>query len=130
MDLINIARGEGLQFKIQVRGHEVSSDMSEKDGGQDAGPSPVELLAGSLGACIAMMVQTYCNRHGYTDGEVGVSLTLELADSPKRVGGIVVDVELPDGIPEDKKEVIKRMAERCPVHETLRNPPRIDIDIL
>jgi len=130
MDLINIARGEGLQFKIQVRGHEVSSDMSEKDGGQDRGPSPVELLAGSLGACIAMMVETYCNRHGYTDGEVGVSLTLEIADSPKRVGGIVVDVELPDGIPEDKKEVIKRMAERCPVHETLRNPPRIDIDIL
>lgn len=130
MDLINIARGEGLQFKIQVRGHEVSSDMSEKDGGQDAGPSPVELLAGSLGACIAMMVQTYCNRHGYTDGEVGVSLTLELADSPKRVGGIVVDVELPDGIPEDRKEAIRRMAEKCPVHETLRNPPRIDIDIL
>ncbi len=130
MDLINIARGEGLQFKIQVRGHEVSSDMSEKDGGQDAGPSPVELLAGSLGACIAMMVQTYCKRHGYTDGEVGISLTLELADSPKRVGGIVVDVELPDGIPEDRKEAVRRMAEKCPVHETLRNPPRIDIDIL
>lgn len=130
MDLINIAREEGLQFKIQVRGHEVNSDMSEKDGGQDAGPSPVELLAGSLGACIAMMVQTYCNRHGYTDGEVGVSLTLELADSPKRVGGIVVDVELPDGIPDDRKDAIRRMAEKCPVHETLRNPPRIDIDIL
>ena len=82
-----------------MRGHEVTSDMSAKDGGQDAGPSPVELLAGSLGACIAMMVQSYCDRHGYTDGDVGVSLTLELADDPKRVGGIVVDVELPDGCP-------------------------------
>ena len=130
MDLINIARKGGLEFKIQVRDHSVTNDMSEKDGGQDAGPSPVELLAGSLGSCIAMMVQTYCNRHGYTDGDVGVSLTLELADSPKRVGGIVVDVELPDGIPEDKKDAIRRMAEKCPVHETLRNPPRIDIDIL
>lgn len=130
MDLINISKQEGLAFKVQVRGHEVVSDMSEKDGGQDAGPSPVELLAGSLGACIGMMVQTYCNRHGYTDGEVGVSLTLELADSPKRVGGIVVDVELPEGIPEDRKEAIRRMAEKCPVHETLRNAPRIDIDIL
>jgi uncharacterized OsmC-like protein len=130
MDLINIAREKGLSFKIQVRSHQVTNDMSEKEGGQDAGPSPVELLAGSLGTCIAMMVQTYCNRHGYTDGDVGVSLTLELADSPKRIGGIVVDVELPDGIPEDKKDAIRRMAEKCPVHETLRNPPRIDIDIL
>lgn len=129
MDLITVARKAGLEFTLRVRGHEVTSDLSEKDGGRDAGPSPVELFAGSLGACIAVMVQGYCERHGYTDGDVGVSLTLELADAPKRVAGIVVDVELPQGVPEDKREVIKRMAQRCPIHETLRNPPRMDIDI-
>ena len=75
MDLITVNREDNLKFSIQVRGHEVASDMSAKDGGQDAGPSPVELFGGSLGACIAMMVQSYCNRHGYVDGEVGVSLT-------------------------------------------------------
>ena len=129
MDLITIDRKADSAFTMSVRGHEVTSDMSEKDGGQDTAPSPVELLAGSLGTCIAMMVDRYCQRHGYTDGDVSVSLTLELADSPKRVGGITIDVELPKGVPEDKKEVILRMAERCPVHETLRNPPRLDIDI-
>jgi len=129
VDLITITRKTGSEFAIGVRSHEVSSDMSVKDGGVDAAPSPVELLAGSLGACIAMMAQRYCDRHGYTDGDVGVSLTLELADSPKRVAGFVVDVELPDGVPEDRKEAVRRMVERCPVHETLRNPPRIDIDI-
>lgn len=129
MDLITVTRKEGLEFSIRVRGHGVTSDMSEKEGGRDAGPSPVELLAGSLGACIAMMVQGYCRTRGY-EGDVGVSLTLELADSPKRIGGIVVDLELPEGIPEDKKDVIKRVAQRCPVHETLRDPPRLDIDIV
>ena len=129
MDLITVTRKGGLAFDIRVRGHEVTSDMSEKDGGRDEGPSPAELLGGSLGACVAMMVQGYCERHGYTDGDVGVSLTLELADGPKRVGGIVIDVELPEGIPEDKKEVVRRMAERCPVHETLRDPPRVDIEV-
>ena len=128
MDLITVTRKAGLAFHVRVRGHDVPSDLSEKDGGQDVGPSPAELLAGSLGACIAMMVQSYCQRHGY-DGDVGVSLTLELADAPKRIGGIVVDVELPDGVPEAKMEVIRRMAERCPVHETLKDPPRVDIDI-
>lgn len=128
MDLITVTREGGLEFKIRVRGHEVTSDMSAKDGGRDAGPSPVDLLAGSLGACIAMMVQGYCQRHGY-DGDVGVSLTVELADHPKRVEGIVVDVELPDSVPDGEKDVVRRMAERCPVHETLRNPPRVDIDI-
>ena len=38
MDLITINREDRLKFNIQVRGHEVASDMSVKDGGQDAAP--------------------------------------------------------------------------------------------
>jgi uncharacterized OsmC-like protein len=128
MDLITVNRVEGLEFSVRVRGHAVKSDLSEKDGGRDRGPSPAELLASSLGACIAMMVQGYCQRHGY-DGDVGVSLTTELADKPKRIGRIVVDLELPEGVPEGSKEAIRRVVERCPIHETLKNPPELDIDI-
>ena len=129
MDLITVNRKDGLEFNIRVRGHDVTSDMSAQDGGRDQGPSPAELLAGSLGTCIAMMVQGYCRRHGY-DGDVGVSLTMELADKPKRIGRIVVDLELPDGIPEDKMETIKRVAQRCPIHETLKSPPGLDIEVV
>ena len=129
MDLITVARDEATKFQIGVRGHQVGSDMSVADGGQDLGPSPVELFAGSLGACIAMIVQSYCSRHGY-EGDVDVSMTIELADKPKRIERIVVDVEVPESVPEDKKEVIKRVAERCPIHETLKSPPGIDIEVV
>ena len=128
MDLITVSRKEGLAFSISVRGHEVTSDMSTGDGGADAGPSPAELLASSLGACTAMIVQTYCQNHGY-EGDVEVSLTLQLADKPKRIERIVLDVEVPDTVPEDKVETIKRVAERCLVHETLKSPPGVDIEI-
>ena len=103
--------------------------MSVDDGGRDAAPSPAELMAGSLGACIAMMVQGYCDTHGYSDGEVSVSLTVELGDDPKRVAGFVIDLELPDDVPVEKRDVIMRVAEKCTIHETLANPPRVDIDI-
>jgi putative redox protein len=129
MDLITISRNSGSGFGIRVRGHQLTSDMSARDGGQDQGPSPTELLAGSLGACIAMIVQGYCTAHGY-GGDVGVSLTMELADKPKRVSRFVVDLELPPGVPEEKKEAIKRVAQHCPVHETLKSPPEVDIDIV
>ena len=67
---------------------------------------------------------------GNYDGDVGVSLTVELADKPKRVGRIVVDLELPEGVPEDRKKAIKRVAEQCPIHETLKSPPALDIDVV
>ena len=129
MDLITVEREAGLAFKLKVRGHQFSSDMAVDDGGRDAAPSPAELMAGSLGACIAMMVQGYCDTHGYADGEVGVSLTVELGDNPKRVAGFVIDLELPADVPESKHDVIMRVAEKCTIHETLANPPRVDIDI-
>ena len=103
--------------------------MSKDDGGQDRGPSPVELMAGSLGACIAMNVQDYCRKHE-VEGDVEVSLTIELEDKPKRIGRIVVDLEVPDSVPEKKIEAIKRVAQRCPIHETLMSPPALDIEVV
>ena len=130
MDLISVSRSEGKAFELRVRGHALTVDMSKEEGGSDKGLNPVELLAGSLGACIAIMVQTYCDHHGYADGDVSASLTLELADDPKRVGTIVIDLELPKDFPEDRKPVVKRLAELCPVHETLKHMPTVDLEIV
>ena len=130
MDLITVDRETGRQFKVKVRGHEMSSDLSERDGGRDAGMAPAEMLAGSLGACVAMMVQGYCDARGYTDGDVAVCVSLELADKPKRVSGFAVDVELPNGIPEEKMDAIRRVVELCVIHGTLKNPPQIDVEFV
>lgn len=128
MDLITVSRNSGKEYSVRLRGHGLTCDMSEKEGGRDAGPSPVELLGCALGACIATMVQGYCDMKGYTDGQVEVSLALELADDPKRVAGFVVDVELPGDVPENRMTAIRKIAEHCPVHATLSNSPRVDLD--
>ena len=130
MDLITISRREGLAFEIHARHHAVTSDMSPRDGGADAGLAPVELLAGSLGACIAMNVQRYCETCGHAHGDVAVNLTVELADQPRRISAIVVDVELPDGVPPSRHDAVRRVAEQCVIHGTLTDPPRLDVDIL
>jgi len=129
MSLITVSSKGGLEVDVRVRGHVVTSDMSPQDGGLDAGPSPAELMASSLGACVTMMVQRYCETHGY-EGETEICLTLELADDPKRVSSIVIDVELPSSVPDEKKDAVRRVAEKCLVHETLRHPPEVDIDIM
>ncbi len=130
MNLISINRKEGLQFEIQVREHSFACDLSVEDGGEDKSPSPSEILAGSLGVCIAIMAQRYCDRHGYKDGEVSASLTYELADDPKRIGAITIDLEIPKDVPESRHDAIRRIAEACPIHGTLTHPPEIDMEIM
>jgi uncharacterized OsmC-like protein len=128
MDLITVTRQSGLEFKVAVREHAFTSDMSPGDGGADGGPAPAELLAASLGVCVAMMAQAYCRKHGW-DGDAGANLTLELADNPKRVAAIVIDLELPDSVPDERKETVRTVAERCLVHETFRHPPAVDVEV-
>jgi len=77
-----------------------------------------------------MIVQRYCQSRGHADGQVAVNLTLELADNPKRVKSIVVDLEVPGDVPEDRKEAIRRVAEHCVVQETLKSPPDVDLDVV
>ena len=130
MDLITVTREEGLRFRVQIRDHVFTTDMGVHEGGKDGGPAPVEILGAAAGACLATMVQAYCDSRGYTDGDVSVSLTLEMVDNPNRVAGIVLDVELPGDVPEGGKEKLKKMALRMPVPATLRGEPRVDIEML
>jgi putative redox protein len=130
MSLISITRKEGLECEIRVRGHRVVSDMSESDGGLDRGLSPAEMMVSSLGVCMVMMVQIYCDRHGYSDGEVSASVTYGLADKPKRVGTITIDLEIPKDVPDDKRQVVRRVAEACVIQGTFTEPPIVDMEII
>ena len=129
MDLITVTRKAGLAFTMRLRDHVLTSDMSVGEGGRDMGPNPVELLACSVGSCLATMTQEYCDRHGYTNGDVAVRLTLELAVDPKRIAVLVADVELPKGMPEDAKQEVRRLLDHFPVPETLRRTPQLDVEI-
>jgi uncharacterized OsmC-like protein len=130
MELITVSRKSGLSFDVCVGRHHMTCDMAPEDGGTGAGFSPVEMFAGSLGACIAMTVQSYCETCGHASGDVGVSIALELLPKPKRIGAVVVDVELPQGVPEDRREAIHRVVKECVIHETLRHAPEVDVEIL
>jgi putative redox protein len=129
MDLITVTREEGLRFSIHIRDHVMTTDMSVRDGGKDGGPAPVEIMGASMGACLATLVQAYCDARGYTDGDVAVSLTIEMVDNPNRVGGFVADVELPKDVPEKDKEKLKKMCLRLPIPASLRAEPRVDIEM-
>ena len=129
MDLITVQQEGAQEFAISVRQHQLRSDMSLDDGGLDAGPSPTELLVCALGACLGMTVARYCQTIECPAGDIELYLTYQLADHPKRIESIVVDMELPDGFPPERLSAVRRVVNSCPVHNTLMNSPEIDLEI-
>ena len=115
-----IARRNGGSFQhdIDIREHQVTADEPEENGGDDAGPSPQELLAASLASCTAITIEMYAKRKGWEIGDVAVDVDYEPAQrgSPTK---FKMEIRLPKELPEDQRERLMQIAAKCPVHRTL-----------
>lgn len=129
MDLITISQEKDSQFRTEIRRHIFFSDMSVDDGGKDEAPSPAELLVSSLGACIGMTINTYCKSHGYSTDNLEVSMTYLLADQPKRIKNITVDITLPENFPANRKQAIHNSIKTCVIYNTISPDTEIDIEL-
>jgi putative redox protein len=112
-------RGQGpLRQDVEVRAHEVLADEPRANGGEDAAPSPQELLAASLASCTAITMEMYARRKGWNVGDAEVEVTYEPAQrgSPTR---FAMEIRLPKELPEDQRERLMQIAAKCPVHRTL-----------
>jgi putative redox protein len=112
--------GDGLKHHVEIGAHKVTSDEPADVGGSDAGPSPQELLAGSLASCSAITLEMYAMRKGWNVGDVTVDVDYEPAQrgSPTR---FTINVHLPKELPEDQRERLMQIVAKCPVHRTLES---------
>jgi len=125
-----IARHEGgMSSSINVRGHKVIADVPPEMGGDDRGPTPVDLLAGSLGTCIAFYIARWC-----TEAKVpcdGFQVKVEYVHDRENhcIPVLGVEVSMPAGFPEERKQALLKVAKTCTVHNTLCRIPEIKVTI-
>jgi putative redox protein len=125
-----IARRVGgkLKHEVEIGDHRITADEPRDQGGEDAGPSPQELLAASLASCTAITMEMYANRKGWDVGEIVVDVDYEPAQrgSPTRFR---MDVQLPKELPEDQREKLMQVGAKCPVHRTLEGEVMFDENV-
>jgi putative redox protein len=103
---------------VKVREHQLLADERLQDGGDDAGPSPQELLAASLASCTAITMEMYAQRKHWDLGATEVTCEYTPADRgcPTRFDLVL---HLPDHLSDEQVARLKVIAAKCPVHRTL-----------
>lgn len=120
----------GKRFTARVRTHSIVTDQPVHAGGDDAGPSPLELLGAALGTCVALYVQQFCRSRNLPHDGMRVEVESRHAQNPNRIGDFAVRVILPEELAEESLALIDRVATSCPVHNTFGQGAGITIDIL
>ena len=103
---------------VQVREHQLSVDEPVEKGGDDAAPSPQELLAVSLASCTAITMEMYAARKGWDLGPVEVDVQYKGAERGCPTKFELV-LRLPEDMPEEQLERLRVIAAKCPVHRAL-----------
>lgn len=118
-----------MLFETQIGDHTLKIDVPEGMGGQDRGPQPPQLFVASLGSCVAALVAQYCNQHDIDTTGLKVDVEFEKESNPTRLTNLRAIVYLPNADVKDKAAAVRRVAEHCPVHETIVSTSGMDIEI-
>ena len=110
-------------------GTELSTDAPVDNHGRGESFSPTDLLATSLGACMATIMGVAAAKH---DADLsGMRITVVktmVADPDRRVGKLQVVFHVPEDPGEKLRTLLERAAHHCPVHRSLH--PDIDVGTL
>lgn len=125
----------GTKVDLHTRHLSWTADEPPLVGGTDTGPTPYELLLGSLAACVAITLRLYANHKAIRLSTVDVVLELDRVhaddceECDERHDGwidrVQTRVALHGVFSDAEKKRLEQVASRCPVHKTLASGMQI-----
>ena len=119
-----------VQFEVKAREHTIACDQPEANGGFNEGMTPPELLLASLGTCAGYYAAEYLKTRRLSGDGMRIRVTAEKAKNPARLSSFRIEVRLAAELEQRHHEGLLRAIHSCLIHNTLLNPPRIELEIV
>jgi uncharacterized OsmC-like protein len=112
------------KLKVQLThmsgGPDLLTSAPLDNGGTGVGFSPTDLLGASLVSCILTTMALKAKSMGVPFDEASGSVEKHMvADPTRRVGRLVVKINLPEGLSVDQRQAFEHAGRHCPVAHSL-----------
>jgi uncharacterized OsmC-like protein len=93
----------------------------------DAQFSPYHMVAGGLAACTHAILASWAQQADLSADDLVIEVSWAFVEKPHRLGQLDLHFTWPS-LPAERLEVAKRVAARCPVHQSFEHAPAMAID--
>jgi len=115
-----------FQTCVSTAGISIMSDEPVTAGGLGSGPTPYQLLASALAACTTMTLRLYTERKGWLINEISTTVGHRRDPGTALTDVFERRISLNGSLSPDQRQRLLEIADRCPVHRTLKGGSRID----
>jgi putative redox protein len=117
--------------RVRLDGHELVFDQpANVAGGDDRGPSPLDVLAVSVAACAHYFAAAFLHGRGLSTAGLVVEVETEKERTPTpRLSRLSMRVLLPAGLSAPQLIAVERAIKSCPAYGTLLHPPSVELAI-
>ncbi|HET9932836.1 MAG TPA: OsmC family protein [Polyangiaceae bacterium] len=99
-------------------------------GGEDSGPSPLDVMVASVGACAHYFAAAFLlARRIAADGLRVVAIAEKERDPSHRISKLCLHVTLPASVPEQYTDPIEKAIRACPAFNTLVHPTNVAVEL-
>lgn len=120
----------GVASRTTIGGHELRFDQPAEYGGQNLGPSPLDVMAASVGACAHYYAAAFLTARRLSTEGIVVKVHAEKAkEGRRRIGSIQVMVTVPAEVPEAMLPRIEAAVLTCPAWGTLQVVPESTLTV-
>ena len=128
---VSLSHADGFKTSIRTRDHLYHADEPVDAGGTDSAVTPMEMLLGSLGSCIAITMKMYADRKQWPVERIDIALEQErfnAKDYPDYSGDEQIVHEIRKAITihgdltDEQRERLLEIAGKCPVHRLIATP--------
>lgn len=111
------------QFKTQLThgpsGTVAATEAPRDNGGTGGSFSPTDLVGAALLSCAVTTMHLFASREGISLGEVRGRVEKRMTPPPRRIGELVVDLQMPAGLSAEQRARLEQVGRECPVARSL-----------
>lgn len=110
-------------FKTQLEhgpsGSRLATEAPKDNGGTGGSFSPTDLVGAALASCALTTMSLVATREGISFGEAKATVEKRMTPPPRRIGELVLHIQMPAGLSRAHRARMEETAHGCPVARSL-----------